>query len=242
MTIPKINIQEAKQKTLKTGLNMIHIIIIGTVIYGLALSNSGIDYKSKPIIAQAQEIILEKKVEPLSNSENPNKSKVRNESTLGAETASLRTDKTEVNEWSILYQQSNKEQIDAIIKVSKKYDLDPRYLVAICLSESCGQTEAFATAGESSLGSFQINFAGTSVERKKLKWLDTPMVKCALDFECSADWTAYRITKNYGCKVVNQTITNNWIECLSKHNRSNPPQWYKNKIEKNGLIVGLVKS
>jgi hypothetical protein len=81
MTIPKINIQEAKQKTLKTGLNMTHIILISTVIYGLALSNSGIDYKPKPIIAQAQtltsidagQIVQTAEIEPL---------KVRNNAVL----------------------------------------------------------------------------------------------------------------------------------------------------------------
>jgi hypothetical protein len=100
MTIPKINIHEAKQKTLKTGLNMTHLIIIGTVIYGLALTNSNIDFKQVPVIAQAQEITLDQSIDEIVQTAEIEPLKVRNESTSDTETASIRTDRaTKLNDW-----------------------------------------------------------------------------------------------------------------------------------------------
>ena len=110
---------------------------------------------------------------------------------------------------------------------ANKYSFEPRYLLAIGLSENATAPDGVGDGGWS-FGPFQIYTAvHTSTD------LHDSIVDCAKDYYCSSEWTARRMTS--------YMHNADWIDGLSRHNCPSDcaPQWYRDKIERNGLSVGV---
>lgn len=118
----------------------------------------------------------------------------------------------------------------AMQNAADKYSINPRYLLAVGLTENALAPNEIGDRG-CSYGVYQVN---TCVH--KTTSLNPSIIDCAKDFDCSSEWTAYRIRHTY-CQ---STTCSSWIGQLSMHNGFvGVPQWYKNKISKNGLLSGL---
>ncbi len=132
----------------------------------------------------------------------------------------------------------DQEIIKAIQKVSEKNNLDYRYLMTICLSEGCRKPQDVGDNG-CSFGIFQMNMC-SGKGRWKIVYNGLKLKDCALNYECAADWTLNVHTIKKYCKIKNQQIES-YIDCLSKHQGGNPATWYKEKIYRNALFLGLPK-
>lgn len=130
----------------------------------------------------------------------------------------------------------------AMQNAAAKYDINPRYLLAIGLSENAVRYWEIGDGGFS-YGPYQIY-----LKVHKSTPLNPSIMDCAKDFDCSSEWTALRIKNEYSRAYG----LDSWIFALSKHNgqvycpktkctadEMVGPVSYQEKISKNGLLAGL---
>lgn len=121
--------------------------------------------------------------------------------------------------------------INAIAQVAKEEGTKPEYLATLVLSENTTSPHQAIGDGGYSYGPYQIY---TKVHKSTP--LNPSIIDCAKDYLCSTRWTAKRFPNyfhGHGSK--------GWIGALSRHNCPSDcaPSWYRAKIEKNGLKMGL---
>jgi len=111
--------------------------------------------------------------------------------------------------------------------VSKEFWLDKRYYAVIGFAENIRNPWA---VWDHWCSNWAYQFNSCPGKRKSTRWYGMYFVPCSKDPLCSTRMLAEKIRDVYGCKIVDGKLED--YRCLYKHNGVNPPQWYRNKIDK----------
>lgn len=125
------------------------------------------------------------------------------------------------------------ELAQAMETAAAEFGINPRYLLAIGLSENACNPWAVGDNG-CSFGAYQGNACSGRGRWNEVHY-GLIFKDCMLDYLCASKWTANRIVKQY----CGSTNCPSWINQLAIHNGNPPHDWYYGKIERNGLAAGL---